>query len=164
VPGFGYLVQLPYRDIRKIAHEMYSNGYNLRHMFVQSLSVGIVELIVRAYFYLRYYRSELAKESILLKRREMRLLSHSLVTSFNVGKVMLAQNPLFLNLPQILFTVYQIWPLIIDHYRRNNQIQMVLRNLDELDNTSTEKYLETLANPLSTSEYGAFLNEKPILL
>ncbi len=164
VPGFGYLVRLPYRDIRKIAHEMYSNGYNLRHMFVQGLSVGIVELIVRAYFYLRYYRSELAKESLLLKHREMRLLAHSLVTSFNVGKVILAQNPLFFNLPQILFTVYQIWPLLIDHYRRNNQIQMVLRNLDELDNTSAEKYLETLATPLSAREYGAFLNEKPILV
>jgi hypothetical protein len=164
VPGFGYLVRLPYRDIRKIAHEMYSSGYNLRHFFVQGSSVGIVELIVRAFCFLRHYRNDLAKESLLLKQREMRLLAHSLVTAFNVGKVVITQNPLSLNLPQILFTIYQIWPLVIDHYRRNDQIQMVLRNLDELDDTSAEKYIETLEIHLSTDEFGNFLSEKPILL
>jgi len=164
VPGFGYLAQMPYRDMRKFAHEMYSNGYNLRHMFIQGLSVGIVELIVRTYFYLKYPKYEIPKEQLLLKENEMRLLAHSLVTAFNIGKVIITKNPLNLNLPQILFTMYQFWPFIIDYYRRNDEIQIILRNLNDLECLSKEYFQKIFIIPLSTKEFGVFLSEKPILI
>ena len=91
-------------------------------------------------------------------------MAHCLVTSFNVGKIVVTKNPLLLNFPQLLFVSYQLWPFIIDHYRRNNRIQIMLRNLDEIGDEAEEKYMESLSGVLSTEEFGNFLNQAPITL
>jgi hypothetical protein len=164
VPGFGYLARMPIREVRKFADEMYKNNYNLRHMLVQALSIIVVEIVIRAYTHLKYRNIDIPKESLQLKKREMRLMAHCLVTSFNVGKIVVSKNPLLLNLPQLLFTSYQLWPFIIDNYRRNNRIQIMLRNLDEIDDEAEEKYMKSLSGILSTKEFGNFLNQAPITL
>lgn len=164
VPGFGYLSRLPSRDIRILADEMYKNGYNLRHMFVQALSIAFVEIIIRAYVHIRYHKTDISKESLKLKQSEIRLLAHSIVTSINIGKVAITKNPVLLNLPQVLFTCYQFWPFIIKHYRRNNRIQILLRNLDEISDESEARYIESLSEGLSSDEFGEFLHGKQIIL
>lgn len=164
VPGFGYLSRLPNREIRKLANDMYAQGYNLRHMFVQALSIAIVEIIIRTYTYLKYHRMEIPQESLRLKQNEMRLLAHGIVTSFNLGKVVITKNPLLLNLPQVLFTCYQFWPLIITHYRRNNRIQIMLRNLNEINDEAELKYMDSISCVLSSEDFGEFLIQKPIIL
>jgi len=164
IPGFGYLARIPIRKVRVLADEAYSKGYNMRHIFVQSLSIIVVELVIRIYAYLRYRELDLPKESFLLKQSEMRLMAHCLVTSFNVGKVVVTKNPLLLNLPQVLFTCYQFWPFIIDRYRRNNRIQIMVRNLEEIGSEAEARFLESISNFQSTKEFGNFLFQKPITL
>jgi hypothetical protein len=164
VPGFGYLSRMSTREIRIFSDNLYANGYNLRHMFVQALSIACVEIIIRVYSYIKYYKTDLDKESIKSKQRETRLLAHALVSSFNIGKVIITQNPLSINFAQILFTCYQIWPLLIQNYRRNNRMQLLLRNLDEISDESEAKYIDSLSEVLSTQDFGTFFNEAPIKL
>ncbi len=127
-------------------------------------SIGVVEIVIRIYAHLRYLKIDIPKESLQLKQREMQLMAHCLVTSFNVGKVVVTKNPLLFNFPQLLFTSYKLWPFIIDHYRRNNRIQIMLRNLDEIGDEAEEKYMESLSRVLSTKEFGNFLRQAPITL
>ncbi len=164
VPGFGYLARMPIREVRIFAEEMYNKGYNLRHMFVQALSILIIETIIRIFIELKYRNIDVQKDSLKLKQREMLMMAHCLVTSFNVGKVVVTKNPLLINFPQISFTCLKIWPFILDHYRRNNRIQIMLRNIDEISEEAQLKYEKSLSITLSSPEFGFFLNEKSIIL
>lgn len=150
VPGFGYLAKMPSREIRVFAANMYNSGFNLRHMFVQGFSVLFIEIMIRTYSYFRYKKvQKLTNDQYLHKRRELLLLSHSLVAGFNIGKVTITGDILSLNLPQILAVVYHFIPFVTFYSRNNNKTQKIIRNLNDLNDTQQQlenKLVENMKN------------------
>jgi hypothetical protein len=57
VPGFGILAHFPSHDVRKFVADLYSGGFNLRHLISQGIPVLCTEFMMRIYFYIRYWGS-----------------------------------------------------------------------------------------------------------
>jgi hypothetical protein len=165
VPGFGYLARMPNRAARKFAADMYDNGYNFRHVLIQSISVVAVEVVIRTYFYLRMRESNLQRsEPADIKQRELLLLSHSLVMAFNCGKVIISPNALLeLNLPQILAVAYYFIPWVIFQYRNNDTLNKAFRNIEELKAWSETQYLTTLEQFQNEPGLNSLLAKSPIV-
>ena len=165
VPGFGYLAKLPYREIRIFAAEMYNNGYNLRHMFIQGFSVLFIEIMIRTYSYFRLKKVQgLTDEQYSQKRRELLLLSHSIVAGFNIGKVVITGNVLSLNIPQIFAVVFYFLPFIMYHYRKDNKTQKLLRNFNELKEKQLKLENEIIENMKESTIFKQCLHSQPIIL
>lgn len=165
VPGFGVLAQLPSREIRTFAAYMYNNGYNLRHMFIQGFSVLFIELMIRTYSYFRFKKVQgLEGDQFKQKRRELLLLSHSLVSGFNIGKVVITGNILSLNLPQISAVVFHFLPFVMFHYRNNDKTQKLLRNIVDLKANQMKLENEIIMDMTNSIEFNQFLQSQPIII
>ena len=163
VPGFGYLAQLPSRDIRIFAADMYNNGYNLRHMFIQGFSVLFIEILTRTYCYFRYKKDEsISDDQYKMKKREMLLLSHSIVSGFNIGKVVFTGDILAINLPQIYAVIYHFIPFITNYYRNNDRTQKIIRNIKDLDEGQVEKKI--VNNFINSDSFNKFINSKSLII
>lgn len=165
IPGFGILAKLPARDIRIFAADMYNNGYNLRHVFIQGFSVLFIETMIRTYSYFRLKKVQgLKEEPYLQKRRELLLLAHSIVAGFNIGKVAITGNIISLNLPQILAVVFHFLPVMIFHSRNNNQTKKIIRNISELKENQFLLENEIASDMLKSAVFKDFLNSQPFEL
>lgn len=165
VPGFGYLAKLPSREIRIFAADMYNNGYNLRHMFIQGFSVLFIEIMIRTYSYFRLKKVQgLTYEQYTQKKRELLLLSHSIVAGFNIGKVVITGNVLSLNLPQIFAVVFHFLPFIMFHYRNNNTTQKLLRNFSDIKEKQIKLENEITENMKESTIFKNFLESEPIII
>jgi len=165
IPGFSFLAKMPSREIRNFAADMYNNGYNLRHMFIQGFSVLFTELTLRAYTYFRYGRDvDIEKVQLEQKKHELLLLAHSIIAAVNVGKVIITKNPLTLNLPQIMAVGYHFAPYVIFHYRNNNQTRKILRNLEQLEMNQYELERKLSLLMLESHVFQEYLHTEPILL
>jgi|GEM_PF-2421323 len=109
VPGFGLLAHLPDRDIRKAVADMYSEGFNLRHTMVQGIPVVTAEALIRIYAWLRSRNTEASAEAKRFKRDRLLLLTHTVATMLNIGKVAITQNPVTINLPMIIRVMVLAW-------------------------------------------------------
>jgi len=112
VPGFGILAHFPNRDIRKLVNNMYSDGFNLRHMAVQGIPVLAAEILMRIYFYIRNFKEDLPIEAKKHKLNKMLLLSHGIATSVNIGKVIITENPAAINLPMLIRVITLVWSVL----------------------------------------------------
>lgn len=105
IPGHSFLSHVSDREIRKLAADIYKDGMNMRTQLLQSSTIFVAYIFTKAYIYLRYKDSDysdLAKEK---KANLLKLCSNSVATAFNIGKVVVSENPAHLNLPLILHTV-----------------------------------------------------------
>jgi hypothetical protein len=122
VPGFVGLAHLPNREIRKIVADMYSDGFNLRHVLASNTSALLpTEILVRGYIHVRYKDSTYPKTASILKRDKMLLLIHSTATAVNLGKVIITKNPALINLPMILRAMQLVWSVARDDSRLTNK-------------------------------------------
>jgi hypothetical protein len=112
VPGFGVLAHLPDRELRKLVADMYSDGFNLRHMVVQGIPVAATEILIRLYLYFRVLESEPSAEARKHKLDKMLLMTHTLAALVNVGKVVLTNNPAAINLPMMLRVIWLTWSVV----------------------------------------------------
>ncbi len=165
VPGFGYLAQMPSRDIRKFAADMYNGGYNLRHFAIQGFSVLFVEIMVRTYAYFRIKSIEgIDKAQYIQKRRELLLLSHAIVAGFNVGKVAITGDILSINIPQILAVGFHFVPFVMFHSRNNNETQKLIRNIGMLEQKQTKLESIISKSMIESNDFKSFLRTDPITL
>ena len=84
---------------------MYSNGYDLRHFATAAISPALAEVILQAYHGVRGLASgaEAGEAGIpgRLKRNQMPVLAHGLLTSANILKTALCGwNPMAINFAQ----------------------------------------------------------------
>ncbi len=91
--------------VRDVARYMYANGYDLRHFMTTKISPATAEVILRAYHGARACadRPEPGEPGIpeRLKREQMLVLSHGLLSSANILKTALyGWNPMAINLAQ----------------------------------------------------------------
>lgn len=134
VPGFGIISHFPNRDIRKLVNNMYSNGFNFRHMFVQGIPVLATEILIRIYIGIRYWKSKkYSKNAIIHKRNKLLLITHSFALTVNIGKVIITKNPTLINLPMIIRVLSLIWKVIKEEIRIS-QIVIEKINLSLLKN------------------------------
>lgn len=121
IPGWSYLSHSDNREIRKIASELYNDGLNFRTETFQVITTAIPEIIVRIVTYLRYRESEYSKEAKKKKRNLLLLMTHGVSTCVNIGKVVITENPVSINLPMIMQTVRLGWKCIKDQVNLNKR-------------------------------------------
>jgi len=144
IPGTSWLRECSNREVRVFTMDMYKQGINLRHLMLQTLSPLTVELLLRVYFAVRYRQTEIPEEDIKLKKSELLLLGHSISTAFNIGKIIIMNNPLLLNVPQVIFTSKQLLGFLILEQNRNSFISKYRRNIFEIEEELDE--LEIVIN------------------
>lgn len=122
VPGHHLLQKSSNREIRQFAVEMYKDGFNLRTELLKGVTVFIPELIIRMVSYLRYKESDYSKEAKKKKLHLMLLLTHGISSLVNVGKVIITENPVSINIPMYLRTVTLAWQCIKDQINFNQRV------------------------------------------
>lgn len=149
-PGSSFLVECSNRDLRKLAADMYQNGFNLKNIMIQSLSTIIVEAILRTYFGIKSvqeYKEEFElsedysnfdsikafiKPGSMEKLYEMLLLSHVIVTAVNIGKVVIKKSPWEINITEIISVVRYAIPAVNGVINRHSEYSKILRNSQEI--------------------------------
>ncbi len=121
VPGWSFISHSNNRELRKMAADMYKDGYNLRTELLKGISVAIPEIVLRIVQYARYRKSDYSKDAKKKKLHLMLLISHGIATAVNIGKVVITENPVSINMPMIIRTCTLVWSCIKDQVNFNNQ-------------------------------------------
>jgi hypothetical protein len=122
IPGSTIIANLNNDKMPQIIDELTNNReVNLRQLSGQLLSVTVVELIIRIYTFFKYYNSEISKDQINHKRNKMLLLGHSTAMLFNVGKIIVTENPFFLNWAQLIRIIILSWKVVKENTELNHK-------------------------------------------
>ena len=158
-PGSSFLIESNSQELRSFAVDMYTNGFNLKNIMIQSLSTSAIEIIVRIYFSIQSVRKykervnvaedysnwEAVKEFFTPtnkdKLMEMLLVSHATVTAANIGKVVIKKAPWELNITEITSVIKYGIKVIKNSCVRNSEYSKLLRNSEDISNKW--KYLES---------------------
>jgi hypothetical protein len=134
IPGTSILRESSSREIRVLAErELYQQGFNLRHVALQTIPPLVIEVAMRCYCTLRYRNEDsLEKEAVSQKVHELATTAHSISLGFNVGKIIVTGNPLMLNAPQAIATSARAFCLALSEYNRNSFTRKIQRNVREL--------------------------------
>lgn len=133
------------QTVGEIARWMYLNGYDLRHFLVSGITPAVIEITLRAYIMLRYY-SEHGETKFDLashpKYRSMLLMSHSIATLGNAGKVVLMQgNPLAVNYAEWIAFVRYLIPSA--KYWMFDQHQLRMEHFERINSTGWDELLQS---------------------
>ena len=149
-------------NVAELVKSMYGQGYDFRHFCSMSVSVLIIEAIVRvSYFTKRLNEGHTFVEAIPVGTRKqkpkletMLFIAHSASTAINTGKVLFTRNPLDINYVQWLrfawCAVGQLkWVLYDKPQLREKYVSGILDNewatlsesIDELWDRMSEDYL-----------------------
>lgn len=111
IPGWSLLTHFPNRDIEAFALKLYRNGMNLRTLAMQSVPVGVTELLMSVYVWVRSKNDAAgyADEAWDRKKDKLLLVSHGIVEAIDVGKVIITRSPWRLNLVGIVRTFQLAW-------------------------------------------------------
>lgn len=145
-PGSSFLVECDNRQLRIFAADMYKNGFNCKNIIMQSLSTIIIEIVIRTFYSIQAVQN--MKENVELeedysnydkikmflnpsskeKLNEMLLVSHAIVTAFNVGKIIVKKSPWEINVTEILAVVRYGFKVLKANARRNSEYAKLMRN------------------------------------
>lgn len=120
-PGWSFLTHADNRELRKLADDMYKNGFNLRTELLKGVTVAVPEISIRIIMYLRYRNSEYSQEARDKKLHLLLLMTHGIATAVNIGKVIITENPVSINTPMILRTLTLVWACIKDQVEFNQR-------------------------------------------
>lgn len=122
IPGFSILMHIPDRDIEAFALKLYRNGMNLRTMALQSVPVGVTELLMAVYIWVRSKdsKAEFSDAAWEHKKNKLLLIAHGITTAVNVGKVIITKSPWRLNLVVIARTFQLMWKDIDEETKLTN--------------------------------------------
>ena len=93
----------------------------LRNLLLQGVPVALTELGMWIYMGLRYNGTSYSKEMIQHKRNKLLLIAHGIATAVNVGKVIITQNPVSLNLIMIIRTFHLVWKVLSEELSLTNK-------------------------------------------
>lgn len=122
LPGSSYLTHSSDRELRQLGSELYIDGVNLRTEMLKATSVAIPEIMLRIVHFLRYKDSEWSKEAKAKKLHLLLLITHGIASAFNIGKVIITENPESLNIPMITRMVYMAFRCIKDQLDFNARV------------------------------------------
>jgi hypothetical protein len=102
MPGSSFIAEINGDQMPEFLDKITNHrDFNLRTLSAQILSVAIVEIILRLYVNIRYYKSDYTVDQKLEKKNKLLLLGHTIAIAFNTGKIVATGNPFFLNTPQV---------------------------------------------------------------
>lgn len=150
IPGTSYIYGMDNRELRIFVQEdLYKSGFNLRHLVLQTIPPIAIEVILRSYTFLRYRRQTVNQDALAQKKMELLAVAHAVSAGFNIGKVIVLQDPLFINLPQLVALARTLIRLVLQEYSRNSFFEKALRNVRDLSQTQKE-YEDLVGKQLST--------------
>ena len=122
IPGWSLLTHFPDRDVEAFALKLYRNGMNLRTLALQSVPVGVTELLMSVYVWIRSKdcKEKYSDEAWEHKKNKLLLIAHGITTAVNVGKVIITKSPWRLNLVVIARTVQLVWKVIDEETKLTN--------------------------------------------
>lgn len=122
IPGWSLLTHFPDRDVEAFALKLYRNGMNLRTLALQSVPVGVTELLMSVYIWIRSIdcKEKFSDEAWEHKKNKLLLIAHGITTAVNVGKVIITKSPWRLNLVVIARTVQLLWKVVDEETKLTN--------------------------------------------
>lgn len=140
IPGLTYIANLNKDTMPEFLDKLTNDKeLNLRTLNGQLLSVFSIELIVLIYSFIRkksdgnLYTDEQYKN----KKEKLLLISHSIALAFNVGKVVMTNNPAFINFPQIVRIVKLVWNIV------KFEIDINQKSIEKVNMSTIKNQLET---------------------
>ena len=110
LPGSTWIAKINNSTMPKLLDELTNeHEINLRQMSGQLISLTIVEIIIRIWLLLKNRDENFSAKQIDSKRSQMLLVGHSMTMLFNAGKIIVTQNPFFLNVPQMMRIIILAW-------------------------------------------------------
>lgn len=150
IPGTSYVYGMDNRALRIfVEKDLYQSGINLRHITLQTIPPTAIEVIIRSYIFFRYHKQTVDPDALTQKKTELLTVAHSISAGFNIGKVIVMEDPLLINIPQLIALSKTLIQLVLQEYNRNSFFRKALRNLSDLQKTQQE-YETLVNNSLST--------------
>ena len=130
---------------------MYSQGFNIKNILIQSTSTIGIELIIRIYYGVKAAKkyktnvdikedysnfaafTKFIKPENTEKLYEMLLLSHTIVVAINVGKVVITKKPWEINITEIISVVRYGIKVLNNTINRNSEYGKLIRNSNEIE-------------------------------
>lgn len=149
-PGSSFLAECDNRQLRKFAADMYQNGFNCKNVIIQSISTIIIEVIIRIYFSIqsvKQYKEEFEisddysnleafrrffKPVSKEKLNEMLLVAHAIVTTVNVGKVVIKKSPWEINVTEIFSVIKYGVKVMKITMQRHSEYAKLIKNSEEI--------------------------------
>lgn len=123
IPGMSLLTRVEDSKLDRFARNLYAHGMNMRTLVLQGIPVGITELLMSLYIWLRSQNNneEFSEAAWEHKKHKLLLISHGITTAVNVGKVIITEAPWRLNLVVIARTFQLIWRVASEEARLTNR-------------------------------------------
>ena len=123
-PGASFLSHADDRQLRKLASDTYKDGMNMRTQMLQTATFVVMDMLTKAFVRLRYVDEDAkySEEAITSKIHLLQLYTNGLVTAFNVGKVIITEQPQRLNLPIIIHTIRLVGSCMKDKLEYNQRV------------------------------------------
>lgn len=140
IPGLTYIANLNKDTMPRFLDELTNDKeFNLRTLNGQVLSVVSIELVISIYSFIRKKtdKSTYSDEQYKNKKEKLLLISHSIALAFNVGKVVLTNNPAFINFPQIIRIVKLVWDIV------RAEININQKSIEKVNMSTLKNQLET---------------------
>lgn len=150
-PGSSFLAECSNREVREFSAIMYSQGFNIKNILIQSTSTIGIELIIRIYYGVKAAKknktnvdikedysnfaafTKFIKPENTEKLYEMLLLSHTIVVAINVGKVVITKKPWEINITEIISVVRYGIKVLNNTNNRNSGYGKLIRNSNEIE-------------------------------
>jgi hypothetical protein len=137
--------------IGEVARQMYRMGYDFRHFVASSISVMVIEAIVRIAFFVRSLAEGASRREAVPAASHPRLRSqlftaHLIATAANAGKVAITKNPLSLNWAQwqmfLRYLVPQAYWLFVGREKSRHEYieNHLVRGWTEIDEEFSESW------------------------
>lgn len=121
-PGESFLSHSSNRNLRILASDTYKEGLNMRTQVLQTIPFIVMDTITVGYVKLRYINDTYSKEAQNAKKHLLQLLTNTLVSAINIGKVVITEQPQRINLPIIIHTIRLIATCVKDNIDYNQRV------------------------------------------
>lgn len=120
------------REMRKLVHELYENGFSLRHITLNSIELLLSYLSIEVWLWMQNGFENRKKPVVQLKKYEMRSAVTGLLSGWNIGGCILFENPFLLNIPMLIAAVDSAAKLVAMKIQRDSWVRKETRNIQEL--------------------------------
>lgn len=168
IPGLSFLLDDSSKEGIDFMLYLYKGGFHLRGLLSNFSGVLLTEFILRFYIHLRRWKN--GKEFNLFlanneKHCEMFMVGHGINVAMNIGKIIVTENIGAINLPAIFaLTRYTMQYLIMRWKRRDEALQILIRNAKEIDAGWDKLLIETKESILHDQDFkNIFLKESLVI-
>jgi len=120
------------REFRIFIHDLYKEGFSLRHVAIGSLEFLLAFLAIEVWLWMQHGSAGRKTDPVALKRYEMRSAVTGFLTGANVAGCVVFEDPFLLNVPMLVAAVDSSVRMLQLRAKRDSWVLKSVRNLDEL--------------------------------